>query len=859
EERGNKGAALTTFISLAGRYLVLMPNNPRAGGISRRVEGDERTELRDALSQLTLPDGMGLIVRTAGVGQSAEELQWDLDYLLQVWGSIESATAERPSPFLIYQESNIIIRAIRDYFRADINEILIDTEEVYQQARDFMTQVMPRNLNRVKFYDDQVPLFSRYQIETKIESALGHSVRLPSGGSIVIDYTEALVSVDINSSRATKGSDIEETALNTNLEAADEIARQLRIRDIGGLIVIDFIDMTPNRNQREVENRLREALKLDRARVQVGRISRFGLLEMSRQRLRPSLGESSLQVCPRCNGQGHVRSHESLSLSIMRVVEEEAIKEKTGRVVAKVPVSIATFLLNEKREAVNGIESSHGVQVLVIPDPGMDPPNYTVERVRDDDAEHVSHAKASYELPEQIDPAAGYVEAQTPAAPNEPAVRTVVPPPRAVATPANGGFFARIMNGIFGRDATDDAPASPARRRDDERSDGDSRQGRASGRRQGGNERRRGGSGGATGRRGGQGRRGQNRGENPERTDPASADAKDGNTQRQRQKDGGGRRDRDTRETKEARDDSDNSQGRSRSRGGRRRRGGRGGDNRQRDAERAESQSAEGASRNDESRPANGRRDGRRGRGDQSGGRSRDAAKATDGHVEDAGSNKTPERAADAPPRVESGRDTSSSSGNDRPPRPAVSSTMGARPVSGPPPRSGEPGQSNGSSASTNDLMSRPSSQPSNAPSERPPARPLANSAPSTSTPAPSTPSTSAPSTSAPSTSAPSTGAPATSPKGDPRSASGSTSGTSAGASSSGSRGAPAGGSSSTTGAPPSASGATPTPPPASSTPSGPPLRQIETRPRPQSATSSEPRASEPKPTSPPSDRGSDT
>ncbi|MGD8207688.1 MAG: Rne/Rng family ribonuclease, partial [Thiohalocapsa sp.] len=335
EERGTKGAALTTFISLAGRYLVLMPNNPRAGGVSRRIEGADRSELREALSQLSLPEDMGLIVRTAGVGKNAEELQWDLDYLLQLWDAIKTSSEERKAPFLIYQESDIIIRSIRDHLRADIGEIVVDNPEMFHRAEEFVRQVMPHNLKKLRLYQDEVPLFTRYQIESQIESAFQREVRLPSGGSVVIDHTEALTSIDINSARATKGADIEETALNTNLEAVDEIARQLRLRDLGGLFVIDFIDMTPAKNQREVENRLRDALKQDRARVQIARISRFGLLEMSRQRLRPSLGESSQHVCPRCKGHGTIRGVESLALSVLRIVEEEAMKENTARIVAQ--------------------------------------------------------------------------------------------------------------------------------------------------------------------------------------------------------------------------------------------------------------------------------------------------------------------------------------------------------------------------------------------------------------------------------------------------------------------------------------------------------------------------------------------
>jgi ribonuclease E len=440
EERGSKGAALTTFVSLAGRYLVLMPNNPRAGGVSRRIEGQERAEIRDALRQLEVPEGMGLIVRTAGVGRGAEELQWDLDYLLNLWSAIRTAGEERQAPFLIYQESNVIIRALRDYLSADVGEILIDDASIYDQAHDFMRQVMPHNINKLKRYDDAVPLFSRYQIESQIESAFQREVRLPSGGAIVIDHTEALISIDINSSRATKGADIEETALNTNLEAADEIARQLRLRDLGGLIVIDFIDMGPNRNQRDVETRLRDAVKADRARVQVSRISRFGLLEMSRQRLRSSLGESSLEVCGRCGGQGTIRGVESLSLSILRVFEEEAMKENTAKVVAQLPVDVATFLLNEKRSTLNSIEGRDGVSLILIPNKDMESPHYEVRRVRRDEAdtEDASHNRATDKR--ETDKGEHLVSVDRSAG-EQPAVRTVTPdtpapqPPSAQAAP----------------------------------------------------------------------------------------------------------------------------------------------------------------------------------------------------------------------------------------------------------------------------------------------------------------------------------------------------------------------------------------------------------------------------------------
>ncbi|WP_026973535.1 ribonuclease E [Aliagarivorans marinus] len=402
EERGNKGAALTTFISLAGSFLVLMPNNPRAGGISRRIEGDERTQLKEAMNGLELPQGMGLIVRTAGVGKSAEELQWDLKVLLNHWASIKESADNRPAPFLIHQESNVIVRAIRDYLRRDVGEILIDNRKIFDQAKQHIELVRPDFVSRIKRYEGEVPMFNHYQIESQIESAFQREVRLPSGGSIVIDPTEALTSIDINSARATKGGDIEETALQTNLEAADEIARQLRLRDLGGLVVIDFIDMTPVKNQREVENRFREAVKQDRARVQVGRISRFGLLEMSRQRLRPSLGESSTHICPRCNGQGTIRDNESLSLSILRLFEEEALKDNTSEVHAQVPVPVAAFLLNEKRVAINKLEKRHNVRLVIIPNQHMETPHYDVTRIRKgEEPEEVSY-KLTNEQPSPV-------------------------------------------------------------------------------------------------------------------------------------------------------------------------------------------------------------------------------------------------------------------------------------------------------------------------------------------------------------------------------------------------------------------------------------------------------------------------
>ena len=512
EERGNKGAALTTFVSLAGRYLVLMPNNPRAGGVSRRIEGEDRSELREAMAAMEIPEGMGVIVRTAGVGKSTEELQWDLDYLVRLWKAIEKATQERPAPFLVYQESNLIIRAIRDYFRQDIGEILIDSKEVYEYAQDFMSQVMPHNKKKVKFYDDSVPLFSRYQVESQIETAFQHEVRLPSGGAIVIDRTEALVSIDINSSRATQGGDIEETALNTNVEAADEIARQLRLRDLGGLIVIDFIDMTPSRNQREVENRLREALKMDRARVQVGRISRFGLLEMSRQRLRPSLEESIQTTCPRCKGEGSIRNVESLSLSILRLIEEEAMKENSARIEAQLPLHVATFLLNEKRTAVSEIEARHGLHVVLVPNPSLETPNYEVKRIKSDGVKDFD-ATTSYQIIKEIEPEAEEVSKRQ-AQSEKPAVRSVQPatpapqpstPPKAspAQLDAEAGFIKRMWNSLFGAGKSESAEEQ---KQEDSRSTTPrkSTQGRNSGGR-GRSSSRRGGSGQSRGRRGGSG------------------------------------------------------------------------------------------------------------------------------------------------------------------------------------------------------------------------------------------------------------------------------------------------------------------------------------------------------------------
>ena len=400
EERGQKGAALTSFVSLAGRYLVLMPNNPRGGGVSRRIEGEDRQELRDAMSQLDIPDGMSIIARTAGIGRDATELQWDLSYLMQLWGAIDEAAKGNSAPLLIYLESSLVIRAIRDYFQPDIGEILIDTDDIYEQAAAFMSVVMPDNLPRVKRYQDDVPLFSRFQIEHQIETAYSRTVPLPSGGAIVIDHTEALVSVDVNSARATRGSDIEETATRTNLEAADEIARQARLRDLGGLIVIDFIDMESSKAQKDVENRLRDALRHDRARVQMGKISKFGLMEMSRQRLRPALSEGSHVTCPRCNGTGHIRDTESSALQVLRIIQEEAMKENTAAIHTQVPVEVAAFLLNEKRPEVIKIETRFKVNVLMIPNKHLETPHYKLERLRHDDP-RLDDQKASYVMAEE--------------------------------------------------------------------------------------------------------------------------------------------------------------------------------------------------------------------------------------------------------------------------------------------------------------------------------------------------------------------------------------------------------------------------------------------------------------------------
>ena len=479
EERGNKGAALTTYISLAGRYMVLMPNSPTAGGVSRRIEGDDRQALKQAMDALIIPEDMGVIIRTAGMGRDAEELQWDLNYLVQLWKAITEAALSKPSPSFIHQESRLIIRALRDYMRPDIGEVLVDTTEIYEQAHDFMQWVMPHNLRKLKMYKDDIPLFNRFQIESQIEQAYERTVRLPSGGSIVLDQTEALTAVDVNSSRATKGGDIEETALNTNLEAADEVARQMRLRDLGGLVVIDFIDMSSGKHQRMVEDRLQQALKLDRARVQIGKISRFGLLELSRQRLRPSLGESSQIVCPRCDGHGRMRSVESLSLSILRLAEEQAMKENTGQILVQAPPQIANYLLNEKRRALVEIETRHDAPIIIVSDESLETPHFNVSRLRD--GELVEEAsKPSYQrgVPRKLETHAltkGQLNV-----PSEPAVTHVKPAQIAPTRIANGavtetaapvakaGLLSRFKSFVFGDTAEEPAKPAPAQSRNSE-------------------------------------------------------------------------------------------------------------------------------------------------------------------------------------------------------------------------------------------------------------------------------------------------------------------------------------------------------------------------------------------------------
>lgn len=558
EERGNKGAALTTFISLAGRYVVLMPNNPRGGGVSRRIEGDERAELKAALDQLEYPNGMSIIARTAGIGREAPELQWDLNYLLKLWTAIDGAAQSGKGAFLIYQESSLVIRAIRDYFNSDIGEILIDTDDIFEQAHQFMSHVMPEHGHRVKRYRDDAPLFSRFQIEHQIETAYSRIVQLPSGGAIVIDQTEALVAVDVNSARAIKGGDIEETATRTNLEAADEVARQARLRDLGGLIVIDFIDMEESKNRREVENRLRDALRQDRARVQFASISKFGLLEMSRQRLKPALNEGASIPCPRCGGSGHIRDTESSALQILRVIQEESLKDSTAAVLVQVPVEVASFLLNEKRTEITKIELKQRINVLLVPNKSLDTPNYKLERLKHDDP-RLDNLDSSYKLAEEVDDVASFTrrsqertnkqepvikgvlpdapapvalpKAEQPApAPAAPAVPVARKAPVAAAAPAEKGFFG-WLKGLFGGGAP--APAAPApapAAREGARPDGrrvEGRDGARDGGRDGGRGRR-GGRGGERGEARGDGRNGARDAQQRDTQREAGADAQPG-------------------------------------------------------------------------------------------------------------------------------------------------------------------------------------------------------------------------------------------------------------------------------------------------------------------------------------------
>ncbi|UXA53292.1 Rne/Rng family ribonuclease [Xanthomonas prunicola] len=557
EERGNKGAALTTFISLAGRYMVLMPNSPSAGGVSRRIEGEDRAALKEALDKLDIPDDMGVIIRTAGVGRDAEELQWDLDYLLQTWKAIAEAALSKPAAFLIYQESRLIIRALRDYLRADVGEILVDTPELYADAQEFMQQVMPQSLRKLKHYTDDIPLFNRFQIESQIEGAYERNVRLPSGGSIVVDQTEALTAVDVNSSRATKGSDIEETAFQTNLEAAEEVARQLRLRDLGGLVVIDFIDMASSKHQREVENKLQNALKYDRARVQLGRISRFGLMEMSRQRLRPSLGESSQIVCPRCDGHGRMRSVESLSLSIIRVAEEHAMKENTGQVLVQAPVEIANYLLNEKRSALREIEQRHESPIIIVADEQLHTPHYEVTRLRENELGEDSgkpsyqrgtprklpvHALTKAQLNIPAPPAVTSIKPSQPAPVREEAPAPVAPvaAPAPVVTvpipaPVTGvvGWLKRIFGGV---EPVAPAPEStPRPRQNDAGRNNRNERGERGGQRRDGRDARNGGNGGNQQRGNGGSGNGANKERRDERRQPASGQGAQNGAQAQQQ------------------------------------------------------------------------------------------------------------------------------------------------------------------------------------------------------------------------------------------------------------------------------------------------------------------------------------
>jgi len=590
EERGNKGAALTTYVSLAGRFIVLKPNKARSGGVSRRIVGEERDMARQALDDVEIPSGMSVILRTAGIDRSTEELQWDLENLLAVWEAIKKVVVERPSPFLIYRESNAVIRALRDYLGDDIGEILIDDEKTFAEAREFVAQVMPQNLRKLKLYIDAVPLFTRFQIESQIESAFAHSVNLPSGGSLVIDHTEALVSIDINSARATKGGDIEATALNTNLEAADEIGRQLRLRDLGGLVVIDFIDMGPQKNQREVENRLRDAVRQDRARVQIGKISRFGLLEMSRQRLRPSLGESSYLTCPRCSGIGNIRSVESLALAILRLIGEEARKERTAKVIAQLPVEVATYLLNEKRNWVQSLESRNDMQVILVANPALETPHYQIRRVRDDQVELPENTGNSYKLAEisgEPDISSVIQEKKVAEMAAVATMAPATPAPVPQREPKKGpGLMARIL-GLFARhgEGGDAASRKPPARKNDGR-------GAQRGRRQSGSQR------GTDKRHTRSQKTSRKRGGRDGSDDAARQPASSGKQPDTRRAEDGGRQpgsgaQADAR--KGGRDDGRKSSGKRRSRGGRRRkRSGQGDDARGASPSNASSRSAEG-------------------------------------------------------------------------------------------------------------------------------------------------------------------------------------------------------------------------------------------------------------------------
>ncbi|MCP5145702.1 MAG: Rne/Rng family ribonuclease [Gammaproteobacteria bacterium] len=748
DERGNKGAALTTFVSLPGRYLVAMPNNPRAGGVSRQIEGDDRDEARDAMAELEIPSNMGLILRTAGVGKTAEELQWDLDYLLQLWKHIKEASETKAAPFLIYQDANVAVRAIRDYMRSDTAEILIDDETLYNQACDFMQQVMPHNLKRLKLYKDGVPLFTRYQIESQIESAFSRTVSLRSGGSLVIEVTEAMTSIDINSARATQGQDIEETAFKTNLEAADEIATQLRLRDVGGLIVIDFIDMMSVKNQREVENRLRDATKVDRARIQIGRISKFGLLEMSRQRLRPSLTDSSHTVCPRCEGLGTIRNTRSTALAVLRVIEEESMKESTAKVVAQVPVDVATFLLNEKRRDVTGIEERHEVVLLLIPNPNLETPHFDVERVRSQDIDARAPVAQSFEMVSAEESHAVTDAATTPhkeePKPMVQEVARATPMPvvaeAAAVTAANGGFFKRLFSAMFGggsdepdKSAADDQ--SQARRHargGDARAESSADGGRQESRDRGDGDRRRGNQRRRRGKGGGQGQDGTARAE--------------GGEQRQRQQEPREQREprapkepREPREPREAREprgerkDEDRQQnpareqeGRGPREGGGRRGRGRGG--RGRGQNQAESDNANAAA--DNATAAN---------------------EDSQTQATESTSQRPPRQPSEAQPRPAQGDDVSTST-------PAASTPAASAPAASAPAASAP--AASAPAASTPAASTPAASTPA---ASTPAASTPAASTPAASTPAASAPAASAPAASAPAASAPAASAPAAS------------------------------------------------------------------------------------------------